>query len=214
MYKFFYIRAMVNGLFITGTGTGVGKSYAASFLIYTSKQFSIHKDELKILYYKPIQCGKPCDTDLVKKVSKNKYVANTYNLKTPCSPHFAFKKENIEFSKDVIKEFLKTAKKEYTYIFMEGAGGVRTPITENFDMADLAKLSGFDVLLVASPHTGTINHTLLSLDYLKSKNIKIRGFMFSYTENYEAEEEIITENARIIEKISKVPFQGIIPKID
>ncbi len=199
---------MSSGLFIAGTGTDVGKSYASAFFLSFFK-----KTEWKILYYKPIQCGKPGDTAFIKKMTKYKDIACTYNLKTPGSPHFAFEKEKIKFDKRAIKSFLLEAKKKYNFIIMEGAGGVRVPIARGFDMADLAKLSGFEVLLVGTPNVGTINHTLLSIDYLKSKNIKIKGFIFSWVEGIDLGSEIVLNNAQTIEKISKVPFCGALPKL-
>ncbi len=199
---------MPQGLFITGTGTGVGKSYTSAFLLSLLKS-----SKGKILYYKPIQCGKPADTAFIKKTVKYKNVACTYSLKTLSSPHFAFGKEKVKFDKKAIRNFLTTAKKLYDFVLMEGAGGVRVPITRNFDMADLAKLSGFPVLLVAQPGLGTINHTLLSIDYLKSKNIEISGFIFSWEDGVNFNDEIVLDNAETIEKISKVPFYGAIPKL-
>jgi len=195
------------GVFIAGTGTGVGKTCVSAFLL---DYFKLTRKK-KVLYYKPIQCGRPTDMDFIKKVTKTKKkdIHCSYNLKTPSSPHFAFAKENVKFEKNVIRKFLATAKKQYDFIVMEAAGGIRVPITENFDMADLAKLSNFKVLLVASPSLGTINHTLLSIDYLKSKKIEIIGFVFSpasYVD--ELTEEIIADNAKIIEKISGVPYKG------
>jgi len=200
---------MPQGLFIAGTGTGVGKSYATAFLL----SFLKSSKKGKILYYKPIQCGKPTDIALIKKMAKHKDVACTYSLKTPSSPHFAFEKEKAKFNKRAIESFLTAAKKRYDFIFLEGAGGVRVPITRNFDMADLAKLSGFPVLLVAQSGLGTINHTLLSIDYLKSKNVEICGFMFSWGEGIDFGDEIVLDNVKTIERISKVPFCGAIPKL-
>jgi len=197
---------MLKGLFIAGTGTGVGKTHAAAFLLSFLKN-----SKAKVLYYKPIQCGKPSDAAFVKKAAKHKYTASTYNLKTPSSPHFAFAKEKTKFNKNKIKSFLARAKKEYDFIIMEGAGGLRVPITQNFDMADLAKLSGFPVLLVASPELGTINHTLLSIDCLKSKNIPIKGFMFGWAKDIDLNSDIVANSAETIEKISKVPFCGALP---
>jgi len=195
------------GIFIAGTGTGVGKTCVSAFLL---DYFKLTRKK-KVLYYKPIQCGQPTDMDFIKKVTKTKPkdIHCSYNLKTPSSPHFAFAREKVKFDKNAIKKFLANAKKQYDFIVMEAAGGLKVPITENFDMADLAKLSNFHVLLVASPGLGTINHTLLSIDYLNSKNIKIIGFVFSPARFVdELNEEIIADNAKIIEKISGIPYKG------
>jgi len=195
------------GIFIAGTGTGVGKTCVSAFLL---DYFKLARKK-KVMYYKPIQCGQPTDMDLIKKITKTKSkdIHCSYNLKTPSSPHFAFIKENVKFEKSVIKKFLANAKKQYDFIVMEAAGGLRVPITKNFDMADLAKLSDFKVLLVAEPGLGTINHTLLSIGYLKSKGIGMIGFVFSPVSFVnDLTEEIISDNAKIIEEISGVPYKG------
>jgi dethiobiotin synthetase len=199
---------MSKGLFIAGTGTGVGKSCVSVFLISFLKN-----TKGKILYYKPIQCGQPSDAAFVKKAAKHKDTATTYNLKTAASPHFAFKKEKKKFSSKTVKNFLNDTKNKYDFILMEGAGGVRVPITKDFDMADLAKLSGFPVILVAEPGLGTINHTLLSIDYLKSKRVAIEGFMFYLAKGENFKSELIEDNASTIEAISKVAFLGSVPKL-
>ncbi len=195
------------GIFIAGTGTGVGKTCVSAFLL---DYFKLTRKK-KVLYYKPIQCGQPTDMDFIKKTTKTKQkdIHCSYNLKTPSSPHFAFAKENIKFERNTIRKFLANAKKQYDFIVMEAAGGIRVPITENFDMADLAKLSNFKVLLVAPPGLGTINHTLLSIDYLKSKKVQIIGFVFSPASFVnELTEEIIADNAKTIEQISGIPYKG------
>jgi dethiobiotin synthetase len=197
------------GIFIAGTGTDVGKSYTSAFFLSFLKG-----TKAKLLYYKPIQCGLPSDVAFIKRKVKHKHTASSYNLKTPSSPHFALAKESIKFEKKTIKNFLTQAKKQYDFIVVEGAGGVRVPITHNFDMADLAKLSGFPVLLVTYPGLGTINHTLLSIDYLKSKNIKILGFIFSWAKGADFSDEMFLDAAKTIEQISGVRFCGAVPKLD
>jgi dethiobiotin synthetase len=199
---------MPQGLFIAGTGTDVGKSYTSVFFLSFLKG-----TKAKLLYYKPIQCGLPSDVAFIKKTIKRMAAASSYNLKTPSSPHFALAKEKIKFEKKTIKNFLAQAKRRYNFIVVEGAGGVRVPITHDFDMADLAKLCGFPVLLVAHPGLGAINHTLLSIDYLKSKNIKIIGFIFSWVKGVDFNDEMFLDTAKIIEQISGIQFCGTVPKL-
>jgi dethiobiotin synthetase len=198
---------MSKGFFIAGTGTGVGKSCVSAFLL-----FFLKLTKGKVLYYKPIQCGQPSDAAFVKKAAKHKDIAVSYNLKTAASPHFAFKKEKKRFNPKTIKNCLSVAKNKYNFILVEGAGGVRVPIAKNFDMADMAKLSGFPVILVAEPGLGTINHTLLSIDYLKSKHVAIEGFMFYLSKGEDFKNEMIMDNAKTIASISKVAFLGSVPK--
>jgi dethiobiotin synthetase len=197
------------GIFIAGTGTDVGKSYTSAFLLSFLKG-----TKARLLYYKPIQCGLPSDVTFIKKTIKRMDAVSSYILKTPSSPHFALAKEKVKFEKKTIKNFLTQAKKQYDFIVIEGAGGVRVPITHGFDMADLAKLSGFPVLLVALPGLGTINHTLLSIDYLKSKNIKILGFIFSWAEGVDFNGEMFLDTAKTIEQISGVQFCGAVQKLN
>jgi dethiobiotin synthetase len=196
----------LKGIFVTGTGTDVGKTYASTRILQ-----ALMERGKSVLYYKPIQCGEPADADAVKaKIGENPLFscANTYFLKTPSSPHYAFAVEDAEFNPNEVYRFVR-AHTECDLMLVEGAGGIRVPIDDQNDMANLALLTGFPALVVARPDLGTINHSLLTLGYLREKGVPTVGFVFSGF-GCDPKDPMIADNHRTIEKISGSPFLGFV----
>lgn len=210
----------MRGIFITGTGTDVGKTYTSAFLLEL-----LTRVDKKSLYYKPIQCGPAYfegktfpggDAQIIREVMKHFDTANTYELRTPASPHYAFAQEPDKvFAGRVVQDFLVRTRRDYEYVVVEGAGGIRVPINDHQEMSDLAKMSCFPVLVVAHPELGTLNHTLLTLEHLKNRLIPIAGFVFSSTHGeINLADPIIEDNIRTLEKRSSTSFLGVIPPYD
>lgn len=209
----------MRGIFITGTGTDVGKTYTAAFLLKL-----LSRVDKKTLYYKPIQCGPAVfegktytggDAQIMREVMKHYDIACSYELNTPASPHFAFAQEGKEFSGRVVQDFLMRARRDFECVVMEGAGGIRVPLNDHQEMADLAKMSCFPVLIVTHPGLGTLNHTLLTLECLKNRSIPIAGFVFSSVDGeIDLEDPIIADNIRTLQKRSSSTFWGVIPPYD
>ncbi len=153
----------MNSFFVTGTGTGVGKTF---YSILLAKKYNAQ-------YYKPIQCGtEEADQETVSKNDIN-IIPTTYMLQTPSSPHFAAKIENIEINiNNLQNKFDKPT-------IIEGAGGVMVPINKNQFMLDVIKYFNLPTIIVTSGALGTINHTLLTINALKSANINIAGFIIN-----------------------------------
>lgn len=209
----------MRGLFITGTGTDVGKTYTAGFLLEL-----LSRVDKKTLYYKPIQCGPAIfegktypggDAQIMREVMKHFDTACSFELRTPSSPHYAFAQEGKEFSGRVVQDFLVRTRRDYEFVVMEGAGGIRVPLNDHQEMADLAKMSCFPALVVAHPGLGTLNHTLLTLEYLKNRLIPIAGFVFSSVNGeIDLEDPIVADNIRTLQKRSSTTFWGVIPPYD
>jgi len=209
----------MRGIFITGTGTDVGKSYTAGFLLNL-----LSRVDKKALYYKPIQCGPAHfegkaypggDAQIMREVMKHFDTACSYELRTAASPHYAFTQEGTAFSGKVVQDFLVRTRRDYEFVVTEGAGGIRVPLNDHQEMSDLAKMSCFPVLVVAHPGLGTLNHTLLTLEHLKNKLIPIAGFVFSSVDGeINLEDPIIEDNIRTLQKRSATTFLGVIPHYD
>ena len=202
------------GLFITGTGTDVGKTFACGFLLALLREL-----HFKALYYKPIQCGSAAwngrefpdgDSQIIRDIFQHPNTECTWNLRNPSSPHLAFTFENKTFDLRPIQEKLVSSRKDYNFIAMEGAGGIRVPITDKLEMTDLAKLSSFPVLVVAHPGLGTINHTLLTLEHLTNHRIPIAGFLFSAIDKNS--EALSADNAHMIQARTGIPYLGAVPQ--
>ncbi|WP_341790639.1 dethiobiotin synthase [Rickettsia endosymbiont of Polydrusus tereticollis] len=152
-------------VFITGTNTNIGKTLISSWLcLHTGYE-----------YFKPIQTGGYGHTDswTISHLTGNKIHKEVYIYQEPLSPHLAAMFENEEI--DISKIKLPKTKD----LIVEGAGGLLVPINRNYLMIDLIKLFSIPVILVASSELGTINHTLLSLEALRSKDIEILGCIVS-----------------------------------
>lgn len=152
----------MKGLFVTGTGTGVGKTVAAACLVKA----------LGADYWKPVQTGWPEDDDaaLVARLTGRPAHPNTYRFKMPRSPHEAAAAEGamIDLGRFHLPETAHP-------LVVEGAGGVLVPLNEAHTMADMMLCLGLPVVLVAATGLGTINHSLLSLEALRARGIPVLG---------------------------------------
>jgi dethiobiotin synthetase len=167
--------------FVTGIGTGVGKTVVSAILV----------DALKADYWKPIQAGglDNTDTDVVKSLVSNTvsiFHSETYKFKTPASPHYAAEMENIKIDPANFK--IPETKNN---LIIEGAGGLMVPLNDNFLMIDLIKQLNAEVILVSQNYLGSINHTLLSIEALKARNIHVKGIVFNGDENKSSENYIL-----------------------
>ncbi len=188
-------------IFITGIGTGIGKTVTSAVLV----------ENLKADYWKPVQSGDLdySDTDKVKElVSNNKSVFHpeAYRLTQPFSPHKSAEIDGvrIELSKIILPE-------TENQLIIEGAGGLMVPLNDSDLMIDLIKKFDAEVVLVSQNYLGSINHTLMSADILKSKEISLNMIIFCGEEN-KSSEDIISKhlNTRII----RIPFFKDLKKKD
>jgi len=173
-------------IFITGIGTDVGKTVVSA----------IFTEALEADYWKPLQAGnlEQTDTDVVKSLVCNavsKFHPETYKFKMPASPHKAAKAEGIDINSD---NFI--IPKTSNFIIIEGAGGLMVPLNDNFLMIDLIKQLNAEVILVSMNYLGSINHTLLSVEALKSRNISVKGIVFNGNRD-EATEKFILDYTKL-----------------
>lgn len=194
--------------FITGTNTDVGKTFVSSLLFNNLEN---------PCYYKPIQTGyddiNPFipDMDFIKtnsKISNNDNFKCSYKLKYPLSPHLSSRKTNIEVSIDKILHDYSNICKRFKNIIVEGAGGVIVPINDkNEYLYTLIKVLNIPCILVTTTKIGTINNTLLTLEFLKSKNIPVHGIVFNMFngEEYEIDNINFIKNYSGIENTLNVP---------
>ena len=172
--------------FVTGIDTNIGKTVVSAILV----------EALQADYWKPIQSGDLhyTDTDKVKELVNGKTILHpeAYRLNNPLSPHVSAKLDNISIS---LASF--QLPETTNNLIVEGAGGLLVPINEDGDyLSDLILQLGMEVLLVSKNYLGSINHTLLSLEYLKSKSISVKGIVIVGEKN-ESSESIITKNTGV-----------------
>lgn len=149
-------------LFVTGTDTGVGKSYVAALLAVG----------LEAAYWKPVQTGTAADADWVRRVAglpAERVLPETYRLRAPLSPHEAARRQGVQI------EMSRFALPKRSRLIVEGAGGVMVPLNDRHLMIDLMAALGLPVLVVARSELGTINHTLLTLAQLRRSGCPLVG---------------------------------------
>ncbi|MBU3680481.1 MAG: dethiobiotin synthase [Flavobacterium sp.] len=183
-------------LFVTGIGTDVGKTIASSILV----------EALQADYWKPIQAGDldHSDSNKVKSQisnSKSQIFENSYKLNTPASPHYAAQLDGITIDINQIKE-----PKTTNHLVIEGAGGLLVPLNDTACIIDLIQ-KDYEVILVSRHYLGSINHSLLSLEALKSRNISCAGIIFSGDENPATESIILSKSGvKCIGRIENEPY--------
>ncbi|GHC45907.1 dethiobiotin synthase [Ulvibacter litoralis] len=182
--------------FITGIGTDVGKTIAASILTET----------LQADYWKPIQAGDldTSDTHKVKALvsnTKTKFHPSAFNLNTPMSPHAAAQLDGITIEAKKIKRPTTQNK-----LVIEGAGGLLVPINNSETVLDLIQPKD-KVIVVSRHYLGSINHTLLTIEVLKQRGLSIFGILFNGDEN-PSTETIIAEmsGVAILGRIEEEPY--------
>jgi len=183
-------------LFITGIGTDVGKTVASAIVV----------EALEADYWKPIQAGDLnfSDSDKVKAYITNiktHFFENAYALHTPASPHLAAEIDGISIEISQIKEPTTT-----NHLVIEGAGGILVPLNEEHTILDLIQPT-YKVIVVSRHYLGSINHTLLTIEALKSRNIPVAGIIFSGDDHAATEQIILSKtNVPMIGRIEQEPY--------
>jgi len=188
----------MNGYFVTGTDTNVGKTVLSALLVAA----------LEATYWKPVQTGSSEGTDRESvrrwaEATDDRLLAERYCFAPPVSPHLAAREAGVRISLDAFE--FPEAPPNRTWI-VEGAGGVVVPLNEREVMRDLMVRIGFPVVVAARTALGTINHTLLTLAALRETQLAVCGVVLIGEEN--------AENRRAIEHCGNVCVIGHIPVLE
>ncbi|MEG0924613.1 MAG: dethiobiotin synthase [Anaerovoracaceae bacterium] len=190
---------MSKNLFITGTGTDVGKTFVTGLLLKKLKEMGKNPG-----YYKAAMSGNdrradgtliPGDALHVKTVSGIDQPLEEmcpYIYEKAVSPHLASRLEGNPISLDKVKEGFDFACTKYDYLTMEGSGGIMCPIRfdqEIIQLEDIIKTLNLGCLIVADAGLGTINDVVLTVSYMKAKNIPIKGIIFNHFHTGDVMEE-------------------------
>jgi len=182
----------VRGLFVTGTDTGVGKTVLSAALL-------LRYPEAR--YWKPIQTGPDDDTAEVSRLSGGQVICEGIRLPDPVSPHLAAQRVEMSIDLDVLAGQVRT-----TPLIVEGAGGVLVPVNDSRTMADLMVLLGLPVLVAARTILGTINHTLLTIEALRTRALQVAGVVMIGDAD--------ADNRAAIEHYGNVAVVGEMPRFD
>ena len=202
-------------LFISGIDTDIGKTYATGMIAKALLQQGVN-----VMTQKLVQTGvainpnngamsiaddiithrqlmgiplQPCDID------------NTtcpYRYEKPASPHLSAALANETLNPDVITKATQSLQVDYDVVLLEGAGGLLVPITEQLLTLDYITGQGYPVILVTSGRLGSINHTLLSLEAIKSRGLKIHSVVYNHIHDSAAQtdEQIAASTIEFLQK--------------
>lgn len=202
---------MAKALFVTGTGTDVGKTYISALVVK-----KLVEAEINAAYYKAAISGNirddqgmliPGDAKWVKDIagiSQKLSDMCPYIYENAYSPHLASKLEGHPVEMSVIKEGFAALAGKYDYITMEGSGGIICPLRydeKKIMLPDVIKELDLPCLIAADAGLGTINQVYLTVDYLRKKDIAIQGIIFN---NCHADSIMEEDNFRMCEELTGV----------
>ena len=163
--------------FITAIGTDSGKTLVSAILCKA----------LQADYWKPVQAGFPRDADTVKSLVPECIIhPETYLLNTPASPHASAKIDGVEID---LEKF--SLPKTNNALIVEGAGGCLVPLNDKDFVIDIPQRLNLPIILVSNLYLGSINHTLLTINLLKQRNLTVVGIIFNGKSNPESERIIL-----------------------
>lgn len=197
---------MSKGIFITATGTDVGKTYISALLIKAMRNAGYHCG-----YYKAAVSGADSiaesDAGFVNQaagIGETEERLLSYLYKTPVSPHLAAQIEGNPLCMEKVEADYRKTCREYDYIVIEGSGGIICPIRWDDEahilLEDIVIKLSLPVLVVADAGLGTINATVLTVHYLKEKQIPVVGIIVNHYNG----NEIQVDNTKMIEALTGV----------
>ncbi|WP_431801405.1 dethiobiotin synthase [Halobacillus andaensis] len=204
---------MGQGIFVTGTDTGIGKTFVAAGIAA-----ALSKKGVDVGVFKPMLSGDKredpqSDTMILKSMSGDPSPPSDitpFQFDEPLAPYLAAKRQNISVKQSDVINTWNHIKHRHSFNIVEGAGGIAVPYGEDFLVSDIMKDINLPVLVVARPNLGTVNHTFLIVDYARRCGLNVIGVVingFNSTKSEVAEHT----NPELIEQFCKVPVLGIIP---
>lgn len=203
------------GIFITGTDTGVGKTVVAAALAGALRRRGVDAGVMK-----PFQTGAVPQTEgwfapdahflaSVAGVDDPTELICPTTLEAPLSPSVAAALAGRPVRvADTLPAFHELCRR-HAFIIVEGAGGLAVPIEGRATMRDLAAAMGLPVLIVARPSLGTLNHTALTVEYARAGGLAVAGIVFS---NFPAEPGLAEQtNGDAVQALTGIPFLGVVP---
>ena len=212
---------MSKNIFVTGTGTEIGKTYVAGLLVK-----KLHEAGEKSAYYKAAMSGNdkdadgnliPGDAKFVKELGAIDQDLNEmcpYIYEKAYSPHLAAQIEGNPVNLDYVVEKFRDLEKKYDYITLEGSGGILCPLRfddEEIYLEDFVKKAKLSSIIVADAGLGTINNLVLTAFYMKEKGMKVKGIIFN---NFIPGDVLQEDNIKMCQHMSGLKVLACVKKGD
>ena len=212
---------MNKGIFITGTGTDIGKTFVTALLVK-----KLYENGCNTAYFKAAVSGNkrdpsgrliPGDAEYVKKISGISQPLDTmcpYIYETAVSPHLASVLEGDPVELEKVKDYYDHICCEYEYVICEGSGGIVCPIRfddQTIMLEDIINTLGLPVVLVADAGLGTINSIVLTCEYMKSHGLELRGLILN---NFHKGNVMEEDNKYMCERLTGIPVIACVGEND
>jgi dethiobiotin synthetase len=203
---------------VTGTDTEVGKTFICSLLFGFLQEKGVG-----VGYQKWVSTGGEMPEDLLFCLLNNGIAFDSQELESqvpyrfllPASPHLAAEQEHKTIDSEVISNRFEEYVKEHQLLLVEGVGGLMVPLRRDLMLADFLKQFKLPTIIVARSGLGTLNHTFLTIEALRSRNIPILGVVFSdEISGLASNDLLINDNMRTIREMGMVPVFGRMPRCD
>jgi dethiobiotin synthetase len=189
---------MKSGLFLTGTDTNVGKTYAAALLVQ-----ALRAEGIDAVGMKPICCGERSDAEALFDAAQGTVSLNAINpvwFRAPAAPYAASMIENRPVDLALIEENFLALRAAHQCLIVEGIGGWRVPITERYALSDLAADFGLPIAVVVANRLGALNHAILTVESILARGLVCAGVIFNHL-SPTAEEPSTATNYSILESL-------------
>lgn len=205
------------GLFITGTDTGVGKTYVAAGIVRL-----LRKQGVRVGAYKPVASGSEPGSDgavwhdveelhaaLGGEFSRDVICPQRWHAAV--APPVAARLEGSQVDAALLRRGADWWRERVDLLVVEGAGGLLSPLTETETVVDLACDLGFPLLVVARLSLGTINHTLLTIEAALARRLRVAGVLLNQASPPDAADRSLESNAAELARRTAVPVLGVLP---
>lgn len=214
----------MNGFFVVGTDTDVGKTIVTAALVRQMRMLGIDAVPMKVVQTGGgyTQDGYPISPDFEVYCSASSFMGDgddirdmvPVSLAAPCSPHLAARMEGAACETGPILAAMKRLCRKHDLVIAEGAGGINVPLSDTLTSLDLIKETGLPIILVIQNVLGCINHAMNTIQVLKSHHIQITGAVMTETRSpQDCDAFILEDNPRIIRRLAGIPILGNLPFI-
>ncbi len=196
---------MHGGIFISGTDTGVGKTYLSALLVRALRAAGVDAVGMK-----PFCCGDREDAELLWAASdeaEDLGLINPVWLRVPAAPYAASLVENRALDLATAREAVEVLRSRHAFLVVEGVGGWRVPLTHDYCMSDFATELGLPVVVAAANRLGALNHTQLTVDAVLRRGARCGGVVLTHPHAGEPDLATVT-NRGVLEQILTVPVLG------
>ncbi|MFT6863011.1 MAG: dethiobiotin synthetase [Akkermansiaceae bacterium] len=194
----------LNGLLVTGTDTGIGKTWVSALIIE-----ELRKKGVSAVGLKPVLSGTREDAEKLWEANGGTLALDLVNpwwYRTPVAPVVASRIEGNPLDLDAMVKHIHEIRDAHDFTLVEGVGGWEVPMGEDFAFPEFAKALGFPILVVAANWLGTLNHTLLTVKAIQAAGLECAGVVLNHLE---AERDVAaTTNRMMLDELCPVPIVG------